>query len=120
MSNADKLQPCGLCFKPLGGGRVIHFMGSTIHNACVPPEYADEMKDIYPDAPSGRWGIVVEWGERGLTCSAWMQRTDEPTIDDAKEFDTEADAAQFILQVTPCPYDRSLAPQEFDDVPKEG
>lgn len=60
------------------------------------------------------WGIVVEWDVRGLPCSMWMQRTDEPTIDDAKEFDSEADAAQFILQVTPCPYDRVLAPQEFE------
>ncbi len=60
-----------------------------------------------------KWGIVVEWDERGLTCCGWMQRTDEDTVDDAMEFASAADAAFFISQVPPCGYDRALAPQEF-------
>ncbi len=64
-----------------------------------------------------KWGIVVEWDVSGLTCCGWMQRTDEDTLDDAREFDSEADAAQFIRQLPAMPeeiaYDRILTPQEF-------
>ena len=42
------------------------------------------------------WGIIVEWEVRGLVCCGWMQRTDEPTVDDPKEFESEADAEYFM------------------------
>jgi hypothetical protein len=41
-----------------------------------------------------KWGIVVEWDDRGLTCCGWMQLTDEQTLDDPMEFDSESDAAR--------------------------
>lgn len=46
-----------------------------------------------------KWGIMMEWTMRGLTCCEWVQRTDEPTTDDPVEFDSEADAAHFISRV---------------------
>ncbi len=38
-----------------------------------------------------KWGIVVKWDDRGLACCEWMQLTDELTIDDPREFTSEAD-----------------------------
>ncbi len=43
-----------------------------------------------------KWGIVVEWDVGGLTHCTWMQRSYPDTVDDPREFDTEADAAAFI------------------------
>lgn len=64
-------------------------------------------------AVAPKWGIVVEWSDRGLACLGWMQCTDEPTLDDPKVFDTEADAAHFITALPSSPFDRILAPQQF-------
>ena len=65
--------------------------------------------------PRAKWGIVAEWDELGLHCCGWMQRTNKTTgtMDDPKEFKTEAAAVKFIegLQESPC--DRTLTPQEF-------
>jgi hypothetical protein len=70
-----------------------------------------------------KWGIVVEWDDRGLACQGWLQRTDEGTMDDPMGFDSEADAMYFLTTLpdidlygadnTGIPYDRLLQPREF-------
>ena len=51
-----------------------------------------------------KWGIVVKWDDRGLACCEWMQLTDELTIDDPREFTSEADAQAHIGRLTAGPY----------------
>ena len=57
------------------------------------------------------WGIVVEYDVRGLTHCWWMQRTTEDTLNDPREFDTEADAQAYIAVIIP--YGCIFTPQEL-------
>ena len=61
-----------------------------------------------------KWGIVVQWSERGLACSEWLQRTSADTLDDPNEFVSEVDAQVHIERLIAGPYPfANLAPQEF-------
>ncbi len=66
-----------------------------------------------------KWGIVVEWGVRGIICREWMQCTDAPTMDDVREFDTEADAMYAIGGLPPSHYDCALTAREFAPVAED-
>lgn len=61
-----------------------------------------------------KWGIVVEWDERGLACCEWLQRTSNDTMDDPREFVSAADAQSHIQRLTAGPYPfADLTPQAF-------
>ena len=56
-----------------------------------------------------KWGIKVEWNDRGLEACGWAYGGRH----DIMAFDTEADAQEYIDAMPPASYDRILTPQEL-------